>query len=86
MSQSAECAIWLPAKRIETRHTHGTGCTLSSAIACRLALGDTPEAAVRSAKRYITQAIHDYYAVGKGNGPVGHLMDLYRRAGLEVLE
>jgi hydroxymethylpyrimidine/phosphomethylpyrimidine kinase len=76
--------LWLPEKRIETRHTHGTGCTLSSAIACRLALGDSPEAAVRSAKKYITQAITDFYAVGKGNGPVGHLTDLYRRAGLEV--
>jgi hydroxymethylpyrimidine/phosphomethylpyrimidine kinase len=76
--------LWLPEKRVETKHTHGTGCTLSSAIACRLALGDSPEAAVRAAKRYITQAINDCYAVGKGNGPVGHLMDLYRRAGLEV--
>jgi hydroxymethylpyrimidine/phosphomethylpyrimidine kinase len=76
-------AIWLPAKRIETRHTHGTGCTLSSAIACRLALGDSPEAAVRAAKDYITQAIADSYAVGKGNGPVGHLTDLYRRAGMD---
>jgi hydroxymethylpyrimidine/phosphomethylpyrimidine kinase len=77
-------AVWLPAKRIETRHTHGTGCTLSSAIACRLALGDSPEEAVRAAKKYITQAIADFYAVGKGNGPVGHLAALYRRAGMEV--
>jgi hydroxymethylpyrimidine/phosphomethylpyrimidine kinase len=79
-------AVWLPEKRIETKHTHGTGCTLSSAIACRLALGDSPEAAVREAKKYITRAINDFYAVGKGNGPVGHLRDLYRRAGLEVQE
>jgi hydroxymethylpyrimidine/phosphomethylpyrimidine kinase len=78
--------VWLPAKRIETRHTHGTGCTLSAAIACRLALGDSPEAAVRAAKDYITQAIKDCYAVGGGNGPVGHLTALYRRAGLEVTE
>jgi hydroxymethylpyrimidine/phosphomethylpyrimidine kinase len=82
--QSTDQVLWLPEKRVETKHTHGTGCTLSSAIACRLALGDSPEAAVRSAKRYITQAINDCFAVGKGNGPVGHLMDLYRRAGLEV--
>jgi hydroxymethylpyrimidine/phosphomethylpyrimidine kinase len=76
--------LWLPEKRTPTKHTHGTGCTLSSAIACRLALGDSPEEAVREAKKYITQAIKDFYAVGKGNGPVGHLRDLYRRAGLEI--
>jgi hydroxymethylpyrimidine/phosphomethylpyrimidine kinase len=76
--------VWLPEKRIETRHTHGTGCTLSSAIACRLALGDSPEGAVRAAKEYITQAIKDCYAVGKGRGPVGHLNALYRRAGMEI--
>jgi hydroxymethylpyrimidine/phosphomethylpyrimidine kinase len=85
-AESTGTVLWLPEKRIETNHTHGTGCTLSSAIACRLALGDSPEAAVRTAKKYITQAIHDCYAVGKGNGPVGHLMDLYRRAGLEIIE
>jgi hydroxymethylpyrimidine/phosphomethylpyrimidine kinase len=78
-------ALWLPAKRIDTRHTHGTGCTLSSAIACRLALGDTVEAAVRAAKDYITQAIADSYNVGKGTGPVGHLNALYRRAGMEIM-
>jgi hydroxymethylpyrimidine/phosphomethylpyrimidine kinase len=78
-------AVWLPAKRIETRHTHGTGCTLSSAIACRLALGDSPEAAVRAAKDYITQAIIDSYDLGKGTGPVGHLSALYRRAGMETV-
>jgi hydroxymethylpyrimidine/phosphomethylpyrimidine kinase len=76
----------LPAKRLNTKHTHGTGCTLSAAIASRLALGDSPEDAVRAAKGYITQAIADAYAVGKGNGPVGHLIDLYRRAGMEVVE
>ncbi|MDR2185965.1 MAG: bifunctional hydroxymethylpyrimidine kinase/phosphomethylpyrimidine kinase [Treponema sp.] len=77
--------VRLPAGRIETRHTHGTGCTLSSAIACRLALGDSPEAAVRAAKDYITQAIKDCYALGGGNGPVGHLAGLYRRAAMEIV-
>jgi hydroxymethylpyrimidine/phosphomethylpyrimidine kinase len=74
--------IDLKAARIDTRNTHGTGCTLSSAIASRLALGDTMEEAVRSAKAYITQAIQDSYAVGHGCGPVGHLAALYRKAGL----
>jgi hydroxymethylpyrimidine/phosphomethylpyrimidine kinase len=85
-AESPASAIWLPEKRTPTKHTHGTGCTLSSAIACRLALGDSPEEAVREAKTYITQAIKDFYALGKGNGPVGHLRDLYRRAGLEIGE
>jgi hydroxymethylpyrimidine/phosphomethylpyrimidine kinase len=78
--------IRLPAKRIDTKHTHGTGCTLSSAIASRLALGDSPEEAVRFAKDYISQTIADCYALGKGNGPVGHLAALYRRAGIAVVE
>jgi hydroxymethylpyrimidine/phosphomethylpyrimidine kinase len=76
--------IFLRAERIDTKNTHGTGCTLSSAIACRLALGDTVEAAVRAAKDYITQAIIDSYEAGKGTGPVGHLAALYRRAGMEI--
>jgi hydroxymethylpyrimidine/phosphomethylpyrimidine kinase len=76
--------IFLRADRIDTKNTHGTGCTLSAAIASRLALGDTVEAAVRAAKDYITQAIIDSYEAGKGAGPVGHLSALYRRAGLEV--
>jgi len=74
----------LPAKRIDTKNTHGTGCTLSSAIASRLGWGDTAAEAVTAAKAYITQAIEDAYAVGKGVGPVGHLAALYRRAGLDT--
>jgi hydroxymethylpyrimidine/phosphomethylpyrimidine kinase len=69
-------------KRIDTANTHGTGCTLSSAIASRLALGDDVEAAIRSAKTYITRAIAASYAVGHGHGPVGHFDELYRRAGI----
>jgi hydroxymethylpyrimidine/phosphomethylpyrimidine kinase len=78
--------LFLRAERIDTKNTHGTGCTLSSAIACRLALGDTVEAAVRAAKDYITRAIIDSYGPGKGAGPVGHLTDLYRRAGLAITD
>ena len=74
--------IKLKTMRIDTKNTHGTGCTLSSAIACRLALGDTVEEALRTAKDYITQAISDAYPVGGGNGPVGHLAALYRKAGM----
>jgi hydroxymethylpyrimidine/phosphomethylpyrimidine kinase len=74
----------LQTSRIDTTHTHGTGCTLSSAIACRLALGDTVEEAVRAAKDYITQAILDAYPAGGGHGPVGHLSALYRKAGMII--
>jgi hydroxymethylpyrimidine/phosphomethylpyrimidine kinase len=73
---------FLRAARIDTKHTHGTGCTLSSAIASRLACGDDACAAVRAAKDYVTQAIADAHAVGAGVGPVGHMAALYRRAGL----
>jgi hydroxymethylpyrimidine/phosphomethylpyrimidine kinase len=78
--------IRLPARRIDTKNTHGTGCTLSSAIASRLGLGDSVVDAVRFAKAYITQAIEDSYQLGKGVGPVGHLAALYRQAGLQVVE
>jgi hydroxymethylpyrimidine/phosphomethylpyrimidine kinase len=74
----------LRAARERTKHTHGTGCTLSSAIASRLARGDDIRAAVRAAKDYVTRAIEDAYAVGAGVGPVGHLAALYRRAGMDV--
>jgi hydroxymethylpyrimidine/phosphomethylpyrimidine kinase len=62
----------LTAARIETRHTHGTGCTLSSAIAARLALGDDLAAAVRAAKAYVTRAIAEAPALGHGHGPLQH--------------
>ncbi|MDR2158904.1 MAG: bifunctional hydroxymethylpyrimidine kinase/phosphomethylpyrimidine kinase [Treponema sp.] len=77
--------VFLRAGRIDTKNTHGTGCTLSAAIASRLALGDTVEAAAGAAKNYITQAIIDSYDAGKGPGPVGHLAALYRRAGMEIM-
>ena len=74
----------LPAKRINTTNTHGTGCTLSSAIASQLSRGDSVTDAVKTAKTYISQAIADSYQLGKGVGPVGHLAELYRRAGVKV--
>ena len=64
----------LSAERIATRNTHGTGCTLSSAIAAGLANGQSLADAVRGAKSYITAAIAaaDRLAVGSGHGPVHH--------------
>jgi len=62
----------ITAPRVETRHTHGTGCTLSAAIAARLALGDALEGAVRAAKRYVTLAIQQAPNLGAGHGPLQH--------------
>jgi hydroxymethylpyrimidine/phosphomethylpyrimidine kinase len=66
--------IRLTATRIETRNTHGTGCTISSAIAAGLAKGRDLETAVREAKAYITAAIGaaDRLTIGTGHGPVHH--------------
>ncbi len=71
---TSEHARWLPAQRIATANTHGTGCTLSSAIAAGLAKGlDVPDA-VTEAKAYITAAIKaaDRLQVGSGHGPTHH--------------
>ena len=67
-------AIALPAPRLATENTHGTGCSLSSAIAAGLAKGETLETAVRQAKTWITGAIAaaDRHKVGKGKGPIHH--------------
>ncbi len=61
-----------PAVRIETRHTHGTGCTYSAAIAALLARGESLVEAVRKAKSYITEAIRTNPGFGSGSGPVNH--------------
>src|SRR5579884_371726 len=60
------------APRLDNRHTHGTGCTLASAIASYLALGDDIPAAVQAAKDYVTGAISGGYPLGGGIGPVDH--------------
>jgi hydroxymethylpyrimidine/phosphomethylpyrimidine kinase len=69
----------LTAPRIATRNTHGTGCTLSAAIAARLALGHELLEAVRGAKAYLTEALRGAYTLGRGAGPVDHLHPLTRR-------
>lgn len=64
----------LPSKRVKTRNTHGTGCTLSSAFASALARGEDLTLAAKSAKKYIEQAIVSgaEYEIGHGHGPVNH--------------
>lgn len=73
---------WIPGERIQTEHTHGTGCTLSSALASNLAKGLSLYEAVQAAKKYVTKAIEHGIALGKGHGPTHHFVDLYKRAGL----
>ncbi|MGW7423816.1 bifunctional hydroxymethylpyrimidine kinase/phosphomethylpyrimidine kinase [Streptomyces sp. NPDC054813] len=62
----------LRAPRHDNRHTHGTGCTLASAIASQLAKGQSVPAAVAAAKEYVTGAIAAGFALGAGIGPVDH--------------
>lgn len=66
--------LTLAAPRVATKNTHGTGCSLSSAIAAGLAKGDGMETAVRGAKAYITAAIAaaDRMDIGRGHGPIHH--------------
>ncbi|MCT9083358.1 bifunctional hydroxymethylpyrimidine kinase/phosphomethylpyrimidine kinase [Streptomyces fulvoviolaceus] len=63
---------WLRAPRYDNRHTHGTGCTLASAIASQLAKGQSVPEAVTVAKKYVTGAIAAGFALGGGIGPVDH--------------
>jgi hydroxymethylpyrimidine/phosphomethylpyrimidine kinase len=69
------------AERFDNRHTHGTGCTLASAIAARLALGDTLPEAVAAAKEYVTGAVASGFPLGAGIGPVDHAWRLRRPGG-----
>ena len=72
----------LESRWVETKNTHGTGCTFSSAVAANLALGRDFFDAVTRAKAYITGAIEHALDIGKGFGPTHHFYDLYARAGM----
>ncbi len=67
---------WLHAPRLVTPHTHGTGCTLSAAIAAYLARGESLDAAVRGGKAFVTEAIRRALALGGGIGPVDQLWSI----------
>ena len=69
-------ARWFKGRRVDNPNTHGTGCTLSSAIASNLAKGLPLEEAVRRAKDYISGALAAMLDLGKGRGPMNHLFDL----------
>lgn len=64
--------IWFRSKRVDNPNTHGTGCTLSSAIACNLAAGNILEVSVQNAKSYITGALASGLNLGQGSGPLDH--------------
>lgn len=64
--------VELATERIDTPHTHGTGCTFASAIAACLALGHAPDEAARRAKAYVTGAIRHAPGLGHGHGPLHH--------------
>lgn len=68
--------VWFKGRRIENPNTHGTGCTLSSAIASNLAKGKSLEEAVKSAKNYISGALAAGLDLGKGSGPMDHGFDI----------
>lgn len=67
--------LFLPSPRLSQKHTHGTGCTLSAAMAARLALGCPPLEAAREGKGFISGAIANATALGGGIGPVNHLWE-----------
>ena len=74
--EKKEKAVWFPEERIDNPNTHGTGCTLSSAVAANLAKGFPVEESVKKAKAYISGAIRAMLNLGQGNGPLNHMWDL----------
>jgi len=75
--------FWFEGRRFDNPNTHGTGCSLSSALACELATGLNLQHAVAKAKAYVALGIEHGLPVGHGHGPIHHFVDLYRKAGLE---
>ncbi|HHT97602.1 MAG TPA: bifunctional hydroxymethylpyrimidine kinase/phosphomethylpyrimidine kinase, partial [Clostridiales bacterium] len=67
---------WFIGERINNENTHGTGCTLSSAIASYLALGNNIETSIKLAKSYISGALKDMLDLGMGSGPLNHMWDI----------
>ncbi len=66
-------SVWLRGTRIANDNTHGTGCSLSSAIACGLARGFAVDVAVRDAKAYVAGALAAGLNLGRGSGPLDHM-------------
>ena len=64
----------LSGSHIESRSTHGTGCAFAASLACQLALGQELPQAVRAAKEYVRKAVESAYPMGKGTGPINHMV------------
>lgn len=77
---SADTLQVLKTEQVDTADTHGTGCTLSAAIAANLAQGHDTLTAIQQAKQYVTQALHHSLRIGQGQGPVGHYFPLLHSA------
>jgi hydroxymethylpyrimidine/phosphomethylpyrimidine kinase len=77
IASTREGTFELRGPRIQTPHTHGTGCTLSSAIAANLALGLGDRDALTQAREYLEGAIRHAPGIGRGHGPLGHFWRLY---------
>ncbi|MFJ2544334.1 bifunctional hydroxymethylpyrimidine kinase/phosphomethylpyrimidine kinase [Microbacterium sp. NPDC087589] len=75
-----------PGSRIRTANTHGTGCSLSSALATRLARGESPVEAVASSRAWLREALRESGGlhVGRGHGPINHFAGLWQRGGVET--
>ena len=72
LAETDGTVTWFDGARINNPNTHGTGCTLSSAIASYLALGDTLPKAIKHAKKYLTGALKAQLNLGHGSGPMDH--------------
>lgn len=74
-----ESAIWFPGEIMDNPNKHGTGCTLSSAIACNLAFGQTMEESCKNAKMYLEGAIGANLDLGEGCGPLNHVYRFFKK-------
>lgn len=79
---TADQVTVFPGERFDALHTHGTGCSLSSACAALWARTGDLEASIRQAKAYVAEGIRHGLAVGQGIGPIHHFYDLYQKAGV----
>lgn len=79
-----ESGIWLEGQRIDNPNTHGTGCTLSSAIASNLALGFSLEEAVKKAKDYLSGALDAHLDLGRGSGPLDHMYAITEKSNRRI--
>ncbi len=77
---------WFNGRRIDNPNTHGTGCTLSSAIASNLAKGFGLESSVRKAKKYISEALAEQLDLGRGSGPMNHAFNLHNKFSKEKIK